>query len=194
MTGSAEEKKDGDSKEEIIENLRKFFAKDMRSGYAGTVTAGVTPILAASDHLPVMWQDESTGVKVLSWNMLSDTHLYNNFLNVANIDAFKKSLESDEFLKDNYYAKNLKTFFYELSEFARLEQGLDKDITEFKYSPERFQEFIASGFFHPTSLSDEQYLERMSARQELAYWFLDLPEPVRGAAEGLSSKDFATSM
>lgn len=189
-----DEAEDSETRGITKQGLEAFFKNPLRRGYAGQISAGISPILSASDHFPVMWKDELSEISVLSWNMLSDTHLYNSFLNVANINSFSATLQENEDLKDTYYAKRLNSFFYELSEFARLNQGFDEEVKRFYYSPEHFQEFINSDYFYSRDLSNEQKRERILERQALGDWFLNLPAPTAGAAEALCSKDFSTSI
>lgn len=172
--------------------LRDFFNSASQRGYSGQVTAGAVPINAASDHIPIMWKDNNSDLNVLSWNMLSDDHLYNSFLNVANINNYQEELKKDDSLKDNYYSKKMNMFFYELSEYARQKQGLDKDSDGFQYSQASLDEFLASDFFFPKPRTDEDKALRKRAREEMIGWFNNLPE--RAVNNGLSKQDFSLSV
>ena len=118
---------------EISNKLENFFKQASQTAYSGQVTAGSTPITSVSDHLPITWKENSTGLELLSWNMLSDAHLYNAFHNVANLEVFKKTLGQSETLKNNHYTKNLNMFFYELAAFAKEKQGFGEETKKFEY-------------------------------------------------------------
>ncbi len=70
------------SKQDAKNNIDSHLNNSSMLGYSGQVTAGAILINAASDHLPIKWKEEGNkGLEVLSWNMLSDEHLYNSFMN-----------------------------------------------------------------------------------------------------------------
>ncbi len=69
-----------------------------------------------SDHLPVKLELSSGQFTAISWNMLADDHLYNNFMNVTGSDIIANILRT-EFSGNNPYQNNLYHFFAELAQY-----------------------------------------------------------------------------
>ncbi|MEE3003184.1 MAG: hypothetical protein VX335_02420 [Pseudomonadota bacterium] len=125
----------------LVHNLEKSLAAaSFRKGISafryGLVTSGI------SDHLPIsakiFLNDES--LNIFSWNLLSDDHTFNSFMNVTGtkllINDLRKSQHSEDIgislskIKQNYYqgltdpielnyydGMNIKFFFSELAQF-----------------------------------------------------------------------------
>ena len=182
------------SKQDAKNNIDSHLKNSSMLGYSGQVTAGAIPINAASDHLPIKWKEEGDkGLEVLSWNMLSDEHLYNSFMNVANIEAYNKHFKENEaLLVGNFYKDKLRTFFYELSEFARKEQGFSENNEAYAYSSKNLDEFSKSDFFFPTPKSPEEINARKESRLKMVDWFKGLPKDLK--VEGPNKQDFALSV
>ena len=75
-----------------------------------------------SDHLPIkiLIRQEKTTVNIISWNMLADAHLYNNFMNITGTVELLAAINKKD--KNNIYGGNegfnrLYHYFSELAQF-----------------------------------------------------------------------------
>ena len=82
-----------------------------------------------SDHLPIDIHAEINNEEhqILSWNMLSDEHLFNNFMNISGIETIHDAMH--DILGDNniYKKKHMEYhFFAELSQFLYEKKNNDQ--------------------------------------------------------------------
>jgi hypothetical protein len=105
----------------------------------GLIQSGV------SDHLPFVAkvkQSEQTELNLMSWNLLADTHLYNNFMNIsgtAHLAALIKNAHSEG---NVYYQHDNKLFYF----FAELARFLHKNQLQgkIKITKELLRDFVST--------------------------------------------------
>lgn len=69
-----------------------------------------------SDHLPIQLTSTTHGFKAMSWNLLADVHLFNNFMNISGSDVITRLLQK-QFPAGNPYIGNIYHFFSELAQY-----------------------------------------------------------------------------
>ena len=104
-----------------ITNLETLLQKSAFRHGTSAFRYGLIP-QAPSDHLPISALVQSSHLSVfnlMSWNLLADAHLYNNFMNVSGSSLLKQSIL--ELGKPNLYCSvnqdHLYHFFSELGQF-----------------------------------------------------------------------------
>ncbi|KTD65758.1 exonuclease/endonuclease/phosphatase family protein [Legionella spiritensis] len=97
---------------------------------------------SVSDHLPVLadlpFGDQS--IKMLSWNLLADEHLFNNFMNISGSDYLEQALNTRMAGKENIYAGAMYHLFAEMGQYL-LKHSEDGNI---KVTKELLEGFIAN--------------------------------------------------
>ena len=75
-----------------------------------------------SDHLPISVQtgsEEKLQLKLISWNLLADVHLYNNFMNVSGSACLREELLKNNQNENLYCTKKENKLYYFFSELAQ---------------------------------------------------------------------------
>ena len=73
-----------------------------------------------SDHLPVTTKTtiEEEEIAIMSWNLLADEHLFNNFMNVSGSNILEADLNQELGGKENnIYSGTMYHLFAEISQF-----------------------------------------------------------------------------
>lgn len=97
----------------------------------------------ASDHLPLSVKDTEEKLNLVSWNLLAEAHLYNNFMNISGtnflIDSLKKAYPCGNLY---FNSKENKMFFF----FAELAEFFYKNIYKQKIiiTPQLLEKFIST--------------------------------------------------
>lgn len=81
-----------------------------------------------SDHLPVKFdikpENFSENISAVTWNMLSDAHLWNNFMNITGSELIKSQLPEGNIYKES---NNLYHFFCEISQYLYNKLDFNQD-------------------------------------------------------------------
>ena len=110
--------------EEIEHKLsQSAFRRGISAFRHGLMPAGI------SDHLPVSvtFNLEAEPVSMMSWNLLADCHLYNNFLNISGSELLKKRIADGGNVYFSAEKNNLHHFFSELAEFYSKKKSFSLD-------------------------------------------------------------------
>ena len=95
-----------------------------------------------SDHLPLQVQvhlDDQSDLKLISWNLLADTHLYNNFQNISGSKCLAAAIINKYPEGNAYYNNKADKLYYFFSELAQFLYKAKKEIektTETEYKEE----------------------------------------------------------
>lgn len=138
--------------------------------FVSTPIAGAPPLNALSDHLPIEVRDQEGKIIAISANLLSDQHIYNTFVPLANKWSMQDFLLEHGF-SDNIYIKKLHMFFYELAEYSRKHHGFNSETQHFIYDDQRFDEFLSSDFFFNAKDLQKAKLDRV----QIGEWIKKLP-------------------
>ena len=125
-------------------NKEEFRYKFNKSVYRKGVSAYIYGGLRGgiSDHLPVSFDVSPVGIsdsgemlspiKAASYNLLSDDHLWNNFMNITGSVEIKRSLSAGN-IYNNSQRNNLYHFFCEISQFLYDKHMDGKSINSLDY-------------------------------------------------------------
>lgn len=146
---------------------------------------------SVSDHLPIaasIETEKKTAISLISWNLLADTHLYNNFMNVTGTCEFFDAIQQN--FHENIYctpgsAKQNKLYHY-FSELARfLYENLD--VNTVTISPELLEKFSDITYFdqYPSHLArsrnptvvERKKISVLDARRKMGAILLDTSHP-----------------
>ncbi|MFN3234573.1 MAG: endonuclease/exonuclease/phosphatase family protein [Gammaproteobacteria bacterium] len=117
-----------------------------------------------SDHLPFeakLSLEENETISLISWNLLSDDHLYNNFMNISGTELLNQAI-AEHFGSENIYSPNcMHHFFSELAQYLFSKQQ-DGKIT--------LNHFLLNTFIstseQPSRLARSRNLENASLKQQ----------------------------
>lgn len=144
-----------------------------------------------SDHLPITASIETTGkttFSLMSWNLLADVHLYNNFMNVTGTKEFFCAIQ--EVSNNNIYCLNgseqqnkLYHYFSELAHFL-YENRTDNTINFTaellkKFSDAAFFDFYSSHLARSRSAetAEKNKIAVITSRQKMSKILLDSSHP-----------------
>ena len=166
-----------------------LFENAFRNG-ASAFRFGLTP-RGASDHLPITANIETgdkTKLSLISWNLLADDHLYNNFMNITGTKELFSAIQ--EVSNDNIYCANgnkpqnkLYHYFSELAHFL-YENKTDSTIN---FNEELLRKFNDITFFYlyPSRLArsrtkeveEKNKIAVINSRQKISEILLDSSHP-----------------
>ncbi len=146
-----------------------------------------------SDHLPIVATTKTaknTPLSLVSWNLLADSHLYNNFMNVSGTKEFFRAIQKSEESSDNIYCaggtekqNKLYHYFSELAKFLYENQANGVINIDAK----RLDEFSDIALFdkYPSHLArsrtpaiaEENKMKVMNARKKMSKILLDPLHP-----------------
>lgn len=180
---------------EIIDKLTRTFGVRRTGAGVGVGAEGDKTPISVSDHAPIIGSValDNHQIEIISWNMLSDTHLENNFFDLTGLKSYKKFIDkyikgevgeassvTQEYLKSNYYKSKLSVLFQELATYAEKHQGFREGITEFTFTSEMLKDFSNSDFFIPNNLTSEDKAKRKLDRQVMLDFIQEIPSISRG--------------
>lgn len=93
-----------------------------------------------SDHLPIQMsiQQEKTILNIISWNILADAHLYNNFMNITGTSELLAAINNDNIYGGHEGSNKLYHYFSELGPFLYDQRQNNHAITFNKDLLEQF--------------------------------------------------------
>ena len=138
---------------------------------------------APSDHLPIsalVHRSQAAALNLMSWNLLADAHLYNNFMNVSGTQLLKETiLQSGQ---ANIYCSDsqdmLYHFFSELAQF--LYKNKDKSAEKIEVNEELLKKFVQlenqpcklTRSRNPSSVVEKELLA-VRSREQIINFFVD---------------------
>lgn len=167
--------------------LEKMLTSAFRRGVSafrfGLILSGI------SDHLPIEIQIQSPDshekpINILSWNLLADEHLYQNFMNISGSDLLLEVLlqHTDSECIYLYQGNKLYHFFAELAHYL-YDQSHGDQITITEELLQEFTSYISQPSLlalsrDPSKIIQKQKLVEIS-RQNIISVFLDQKHPYR---------------
>ena len=120
--------------QERVSNLeRKLTTSTFRQGVSAHLFGIV--VKGYSDHLPIRAEfqlSQDIKLKVISWTLLADDHLYNNFMNITGtqklFEAMQPSTSEDNIYGGSIEKNKLYYFFSELATFLYSGNYTNKDV------------------------------------------------------------------
>lgn len=115
-----EQRTQSSSFEEKRSLLKKSLSNPFRYG-TSAFRLGLIQI-GASDHLPFMINaklSDQSELAMVSWNLLADIHLYNNFMNISGMHNLINAMKEYRCAENIYYNENENKLFYFFAELAQ---------------------------------------------------------------------------
>lgn len=122
------------------DNVKKSLEHAFRYGTSafrfGLIPQGI------SDHLPIvsLLPLKNSEITMLSWNLLADEHLYNNFMNISGSSALQTTMNETLGPKENIYNGAMYHLFAELAQF--LYEKRNQDTNDLVINAKILSEFI----------------------------------------------------